>query len=97
MVTGRVRGQAPENSFLLYNAACAYAVAAGAGKPAADQTPAERDRAAGYADAAVACLKAAVAAGFADHDTIRTDPDLEPVRSRPGYAEVLKDLRRATD
>jgi serine/threonine-protein kinase len=96
---GRVRKQAPKNAFLLYNAACAYAVAAGVAgdKPAADLTPAERDRAAGHADAAVECLRAAVAAGFADGETIRTDPDLEPVRSRPGYAEILKGLRPPGD
>ena len=93
---GRVCELAPRNAFLLYNAACVYAVTAG-DKSAADLTPAERDRVAGYEDAALRCLKAAVAAGFADHEMIRTDPELAPVRSRPGYAEILRSLRPASD
>jgi hypothetical protein len=94
----RVREQAPDNAFLLYNAACVYAVAAEVAgeKPEADRTPEERKLAAGYGEDALGCLRAALAAGFADHDLVRTDRDLAAARARPGFAEVARGLRPAT-
>ena len=98
-VAGRVREQAPKNAFLLYNAACALAVAAeAAGDGGGGVPPPEQEKlAAGYEEAALASLKAAVGAGFADHDLIRTDPELAGVRKLEGFAEVAKGLRPARD
>ena len=42
-------------------------------------------------------IKAALAAGFADHDQIRTDPDLAAVRKLPAFAGIAKGLRPITD
>jgi tRNA A-37 threonylcarbamoyl transferase component Bud32/tetratricopeptide (TPR) repeat protein len=93
---GRVREQAPKNAFLLYNAACVYALcaeAAAEGKSPADLSAEERKRLAGYGETAIACLKAALAVGFADYDLIRTDPELAAIRQLPAYAELAKGLR----
>jgi serine/threonine-protein kinase len=97
-LAARVRERAPKNAFLLYNAACVYAVAAetAGGKPEDDLTPEDRKLVADYADAALRSLKAALAAGFADHDLIRTDPELAAVRKLPRFAEIARGLRPPT-
>jgi predicted Zn-dependent protease len=92
-VAARVRESVPRNAFTLYNAACAYSVAAElGGKPDADRTEEERKLAAGYAESALECLRAAVAAGFADQTQIRIDTDLAAVRKHSGFADILKKL-----
>ena len=75
----------------LYNAACVYSLAAAAvakGKPqlsADDQ--AVRD---GYADAAVAVLGRAVAAGYNDLAHMKSDSDLDAIRSHAGYKAFVE-------
>jgi hypothetical protein len=63
------------------------------GKPESELTDDERKEVATYGEAALGCLKDALAAGFADSDAIRSDPDLAAIRSLPGYAEIAKSLR----
>jgi tetratricopeptide (TPR) repeat protein len=45
------------------------------------------------ADRAFALLRQAVRDGFRDADTIDADPDLHPIRQRPGFAEISKSVR----
>jgi serine/threonine protein kinase len=74
----------------LYNAACQRAVTAGVldqtpGADAAGLTDAEADR-------AMAWLRKAFAAGYADIPHMLADPDLAPLRRRADYAYLLWDL-----
>jgi serine/threonine-protein kinase len=70
----------------VYDLACVYALAAGAVPPL---PPSDAERAAARA---VAALRRAAAAGFADVAQILTDPDLAALRRRDDYAELLWDL-----
>jgi tetratricopeptide (TPR) repeat protein len=47
---------------------------------------------AGRADAAMEALRAAARAGFADASRLDLDPDLEPLRSRDGYADAAREI-----
>lgn len=98
-LAARVREKAPENAFMLYNAACVYAVACemAGDKPEADLTPEDRKLVAEYGESALGCLKSALSAGFADHDQIRSDRDLAVVRKLSGFAEIAKGLRPTTE
>lgn len=69
----RVLPHAPRNPTLLYNTACAHALA-------------------GNADHAIELLERAVAEGYADKASLKTDPDLAPLRSDPRFAAILKRL-----
>ena len=44
-----------------------------------------------YADKAIAVLRRAVAAGYKRVDSLRTDPDLAPLRSREDFQRILLD------
>jgi tetratricopeptide (TPR) repeat protein/tRNA A-37 threonylcarbamoyl transferase component Bud32 len=92
---GRVCDAAPKNPFLLYNAACVYALAAEktVARPGDTPTPAEKKLIAGYREAALKRLRAAVAAGFADLEQVRSSAELDGVRTLPEFAEVVKSLR----
>ncbi len=74
----------------LYNLACSHAVLAGvAAEPGSGMTAAD-----GRADAdeAIEFLRRAVAAGYRKLNIIRTDPDLDPLRSRQDFQLLLMDL-----
>ncbi len=93
-VAGRVRQQAADNPFLLYNLACVFAVAVESAGDAPESERAELARA--YGEASLGCLQAALDAGFADHDLIREDPELAAARQLPGFAAVAERLREST-
>ena len=82
----------------LFNLAKVYATAsklqltAAEGKEALDEDRAEGER---MADAAVAALERAVAAGYKDAGTIRNDADLAAVRDRPPIRTLLTRLDEA--
>jgi hypothetical protein len=78
----------------LYNAACfharcAAAVAAAGPPPAEDQVRQEK-----YAARAVVLLRQAVRAGFKDGAHLRRDPDLDALRGRADFRELLDELGR---
>jgi WD40 repeat protein/tRNA A-37 threonylcarbamoyl transferase component Bud32/tetratricopeptide (TPR) repeat protein len=52
----------------------------------------DRDRAAAWADRALAALREALASGYKDRRQIRENPDLDPLRSRPDFKELLTNL-----
>jgi hypothetical protein len=39
-------------------------------------------------------LKAAVDAGYRDIATVEADPDNQPLRSQPGYAEIIARMKK---
>ncbi|MFO0936326.1 MAG: hypothetical protein U0798_07435 [Gemmataceae bacterium] len=67
-----------------YNAACIYAIAA-------QKRP---DRKAAYSDRAVALLRQAIAIGFNDIKQLKTDSDLDTLRSRKDFQSLLADLEQ---
>ena len=78
----------------LYNAACFRAVTAAALR-AADASPAGARQAEAEADRALAWLKRAVAAGFRDAATMAEDHDLDALRHRADFKELLARLSAA--
>lgn len=72
----------------LFQCACVHAVAAGAVQGDAALT----NR---YAGRAVALLRQAVGAGFKDTDQILKNPDLDAIRRREEFAQLLWDLAEA--
>jgi serine/threonine protein kinase len=76
-----------------YVAACVYALASGAARKDERLTAAERDRLAGdYGARAVALLKQAVAQGYLDAENLARDTDLDPIRSRPDFDRLRREL-----
>jgi eukaryotic-like serine/threonine-protein kinase len=81
-----------------YNLACAYAQCSNGGlQRAEDVTSAERAKRQTCADRAMAELRRAVAAGFVDVPLIRRDVDLDPLRPRRDFQELLMDLSFLSD
>jgi serine/threonine-protein kinase len=77
--------QASTSMDTLYAAACVFALST-----AAVQGNAEK--AEEYAGQAVQLLRQAVAKGFKNVEHMKKDSDLEPLRSRPDFQELLRDL-----
>jgi hypothetical protein len=78
---------APKHPGKLFQAACGLALCMSPNSQSANQAP-EDD----YADQALAALRQAVASGLKDTSALETNPDLEPLRSYPGYKEFLSQL-----
>jgi hypothetical protein len=75
----------PKDLDTLYGCACVHALAAGAVK--GDAGLAER-----YADRAVALLRQALTAGFNDGQQLAKDPDLDALRRRDDFVQLLWEL-----
>jgi serine/threonine protein kinase/tetratricopeptide (TPR) repeat protein len=80
----------------LYNAACLRAVTAAVFR-AADDCPAGVAEADAEADRAMAWLKQAVAAGYKDAEHMRKDTDLDALRGRADFMELVAVLEGARD
>jgi serine/threonine protein kinase/formylglycine-generating enzyme required for sulfatase activity len=76
--------RAPGDARLHYDAACAYA--------AASKALARRDRIKSerQAERALRLLESAITSGYSDYDHIEEDADLDPVRDRPAFAELMR-------
>ncbi|MBI3461940.1 MAG: serine/threonine protein kinase [Planctomycetes bacterium] len=84
----------PDDRVVLYDTACELALCAAAvARDKAELTPEEQAERKKYADQAVGLLWQAVRAGFDQFDHMRTDPDLEAIRSHPRFKELT--TRRA--
>jgi serine/threonine-protein kinase len=77
----------PDES-LYMQCACGYALAADAAKGDAELVKQ-------YTAAAVDCLRKAKERGWTDVANLKTDTDLEPIRSDPGFQAVLAEFERA--
>ncbi len=75
----------PKDHNTLYGCACVHALATGA--VAADAILSER-----YGSRAVALLRQAVEAGYHDAERLRKDADLDSLRRREDFRELLKKL-----
>src|SRR5262249_9360989 len=76
----------PDARRVLFHCACGYALCSAA----ASNDPEKAGR---YAQAALGALDRAIARGWRDAVALERDPDLDPVRGRPGYAALLRKLR----
>jgi serine/threonine-protein kinase len=74
----------------LENLACFLALSSTVADPA--EGPAAADRQCRDADRAVATIRRAIDLGWADSNALRTDPDLDSIRSRPDFQMLLMDL-----
>ena len=72
----------PADSELLYNAACAYALAC-------HTSMSHPAKARAYANRAVALLRDALGRGYSNFTLFEIDFDLEPLRSHPGFDAIL--------
>ncbi len=81
-ITAKLVATDPKDEQIYVQAACGYALAAGAA--GSDAALARR-----YTDSAVDCLRTAKARGWTDVVTLETDPDLEPIRDDPAVRAVL--------
>jgi serine/threonine-protein kinase len=86
-IAGALVATPPKNAYLYIQAACGFALAAGAA--AHDAATVQR-----YTDAAVSCLRKGKDRGWADVGTLEIDPDLEPIRKDPAFLALLGELRR---
>jgi serine/threonine-protein kinase len=73
-------GLAVNNAEFLAQVACCYACCAGAADGAARQK---------YTTQALAALRDAVRHGYRAVEVLRTEPDLESIRTDPGYREIV--------
>jgi serine/threonine protein kinase/formylglycine-generating enzyme required for sulfatase activity len=76
--------QQPSDPGLHYDAACAYALAAQA------LAKTDRSRSARHAERAIELLRSAISKGFTDYDRVHEDFELDPIRERPGFAEIIQ-------
>jgi hypothetical protein len=77
----------------LYNLACAFAqCSAGGHGGGRDLDAAGRCAGREYADRAMELLRRAIATGYANVALIRRDLDLDPLRTRRDFRELLLDL-----
>jgi tetratricopeptide (TPR) repeat protein len=82
----------------IYNLACAYAQCSTVARRGdGGLTPTERAASEDYADRAMAALRRAVAAGYANVPLIRRDVDLDPLRPRRDFQALLMDLSFPAD
>jgi tetratricopeptide (TPR) repeat protein len=89
---------ADANPIALYNLACAYAQCSIGGSPgASDLAPAELAERQSCADRAMTALRRAVTAGYAKVELMRRDIDLDPLRPRRDFQELLMNLSFPAD
>jgi serine/threonine-protein kinase len=77
----------PQNAELYIEVACGLALCAGSAEKF-EQTLART-----YADEAVAAIRRGQALGWRDDERLKVDPDLDPVRSNPGFQQLLAELK----
>ena len=78
----------PKDERLYVQAACGYALAAGAA--GGDSLLVQR-----YKTAALDCLRKAKERGWADVASLEKDTDLEPIRDDPAFQALLEEFRRS--
>jgi serine/threonine protein kinase/tetratricopeptide (TPR) repeat protein len=76
--------------YVLYNAACVYALASVPSKA----NPISPKLQAKYAESAIALLRQAVAKGFSAANTMKNDDDLKPLRPRDDFQKLLRDMQK---
>jgi serine/threonine-protein kinase len=81
----------------LYNLACLESLTSALAGDVGRLTPPERADVAGAADRAVDLVRRAIVAGYRDLVTMDADTDLDPIRSRPDFQSLMRDLAFPAD
>jgi WD40 repeat protein len=90
---GRVEGQTNLQAITLYNLACLDSLSSAlARRVRGSRSQAHELSGTEYADRAMTWLRRSVAAGNRDLDHMKQDTDLDPLRSRPDFQELMMDL-----
>ena len=87
-MAGALVATPPKNELLYFQAACGYALAAGA-VAGSDAALARR-----YTASALDCLRKGKERGWADVVSLEIDPDLEPIRTEAAFQALLAEFRR---
>ena len=83
----------PDNATEIYNVACELALCVPLiGKENNELTADDTQQRKRIADQAIEVLREAVAAGFDDLDHLKRDPDVDSIRSSPGYESLLRNF-----
>jgi hypothetical protein len=94
----QIVGRLPDDDPIThYNLACAYAQCSTGTHRGERGLSAKQAGDEAYADRAMAALRRAVAAGYANVALIRRDLDLDPLRPRRDFQELLMDLSFPAD
>jgi tetratricopeptide (TPR) repeat protein/tRNA A-37 threonylcarbamoyl transferase component Bud32 len=84
----------PLDARIYFHSACGFALSAGAASslpPSTESTRLVRH----YTDRALDALRLALKRGWRSAEEVATDPDLDPIRSDPGFAALLEEFRKA--
>jgi tetratricopeptide (TPR) repeat protein len=89
VIAERLREQLPQNPAIQYQVACCYAISMGdiAAEAAADSNDAQQ-LAEKYRASAIEAIRQAIASGWKDLVTIRTNPELDPIRQLEEFQRV---------
>jgi hypothetical protein len=85
------------NAVMVYNTASIYSrsvAAVAPGKKPDELKPEERSLRERYGARALALLRQAVKAGFKDAARVKRDSDLDPIRDRPDFQKLLRELEQ---
>jgi hypothetical protein len=89
----KMKKRGGDNATGLYNAACLYALCAGAAKSPSPPAPLpDGARGEKLADEAMQLLRQAVAKGYKDIKHLKKDEDLRTLREREDYKKLLQEL-----
>ncbi len=86
-MAGELIASPPRESNIYFQAACGYALSAGAVKDK-DKALAKR-----YTASAIDCLRKGIQDGWSDLVSLETDPDLEPIRQAAEFQELLGEFK----
>jgi len=89
-IAGELLATPPKDAHLYFQAACGYALAAGAA--AGNAALVQR-----YTALALDSLRKGKQSGWADVVSLETDPDLEPIRTDPAFQALLAEFRRPAE
>src|SRR5262249_29557494 len=88
-----IRPEGRSSAGTLFNLACVYGLcAAASGKDPKFSSNERHGRANGYATQAIELLKQAIAKGYKNVDAIKTDSDLDCLRGRDDFKQVIAEL-----
>ena len=84
----------PLDARIYFHSACGFALSAGAAASLPPSAESAR-RVRHYTDRALDALRLALKRGWRSAEEVATDPDLDPIRTDPGFVALLDQFRKA--